>query len=153
MQALFSFYGRLARLPFFWCVVLVNVVLFVPVVIAMVENQASLPDDLIYAFAIVLMQGSQTANLVGAVLLIPVTWVSLAIAVKRLHDLGMTGAHVIWITAISIGSAAGFFTSPGTGVGLAISLVSFSILLWLLFAPGQPYENEYGPDPGGKDGI
>lgn len=46
---------------------------------------------------------------------------------RRLHDLGHSG----WPT-----------------IGLLIPIVNIFVALWIVFAPGKPDANEYGPPPG-----
>jgi uncharacterized membrane protein YhaH (DUF805 family) len=91
-------------------------------------------------------------NVATAILLVAVlsaagiilsAWGSLALTVKRLHDMGMTGAHILWITPIAFVS----YEAGEAAHSLVPKLVGVCIALWLLFAPGQAEDNEYGPAP------
>lgn len=55
--------------------------------------------------------------------LVPLIWVNTCIAVQRLHDIGRSG----WWALLML-----------------IPLVNVVLALYLLFAPGDPYDNEYG---------
>ncbi|WP_215241614.1 DUF805 domain-containing protein [Dyadobacter helix] len=75
-------------------------------------------------FAILVVLGAtfpntDMANLLQLILLIPLIWFLLAQGAKRCHDRGNFG---------------GFQIIP-------------FYLLWMMFAPGDPGENEYGPSP------
>jgi uncharacterized membrane protein YhaH (DUF805 family) len=52
---------------------------------------------------------------------------SVIVGVRRLHDLGHKG----W-----------------PAIGLFIPLMNAAVFLWLVFAPGNPHANRYGPAPG-----
>ena len=80
------------------------------------------------------------AGIVGAV------WCGLALTVKRLHDIGLSGGNAIWIIGLNVvGSVAG---EASSGLAIAFNLASLGVGLWLLFARGQSQANEYGPVPG-----
>lgn len=53
--------------------------------------------------------------------------VGIILARRRLHDLGKTG----WLSLLMLVPFVGFF-----------------FYLWLIFGPGDPHANEYGPPPG-----
>ncbi len=53
-------------------------------------------------------------------------WAAIAITVKRLHDLGRPGWHVLL---------------------MAIPLYNIYLGLTLIFVRGEAGDNEYGPDP------
>lgn len=57
-------------------------------------------------------------------------WVSTANAVRRLHDCGRTG----WLVLLGL-----------------LPLIGFALGLYLLFNPGDPLPNQYGPPPGAPD--
>lgn len=65
---------------------------------------------------------------------------------KRLHDLGLSGWHSAWIIAVWIFSNGTSETNPGV-VAIMLSMVSLLVGLWLIFAPGQPHANRFGPVP------
>lgn len=63
---------------------------------------------------------------------------SVVITVKRLHDLGLSGIHVIWIFGINLLTG---FTSLFDNIffqifSLIMALAQIGIALWLLFTPG-----------------
>jgi uncharacterized membrane protein YhaH (DUF805 family) len=105
-------------------------------------------------------------------------WVGIAVFGKRLHDagktawyhafvwalsfvLGMIGAVIIGLSAISAGIVSEFgdftleqiiaFLSVG---GFGLLLIGASYLVWIIYAiwlgfmPPDPGENQYGPPPG-----
>jgi uncharacterized membrane protein YhaH (DUF805 family) len=69
-------------------------------------------------------------------------WGGTVLTMKRLHDLGLSGVHVIWIWLINI--AAGELITLSPVLSILLGLVALGISLSLLFAPGQPYPNQYG---------
>lgn len=112
---------------------------------------------------------------VSWVLSLVLLWPGLAISVKRLHDIGLTG----WIAAIPYGvsivgtiamiASIGVTTfthieslnqedpaavmaavGPALGIGALILLVVVGFLLWFVFAPSQPGTNRFGPNPKGQ---
>ncbi len=83
------------------------------------------------------------------ILWIPMLWIGLAVAAKRLHDRGKSAWWLLPFYALpavldGIGSAIG-------GIGLLLSLASMAISIWALielgFLRGTPGANAYGPDP------
>lgn len=117
--------------------------------------------------------------LLGWIISIALIWPSVAIQVKRLHDMGKTGWLVIipWLATIvgfvmmimSVGLAA--FNNPeyfenlegedpamvlsilgGMMGGLAIMLlVNLAFLLWIGISDSQRGGNKYGPNPKGEN--
>lgn len=101
--------------------------------------------------------------LVSLVFFIP----SLSVLVRRLHDTGRSGKHVLWyyllamlyfivlITYVAICAVAGavsqlnsslpFLIVAGVGA-LGILIYALFMLVWCC-TKGTPGENEYGPDP------
>ena len=53
-------------------------------------------------------------------------WIALAASVRRCHDLGWSG----WWVLLAL-----------------IPIAAFAQGIWLLFAPGEEGENDYGPQP------
>ena len=72
------------------------------------------------------MTGGLLTLLFGLAMLIP----SLAVSVRRLHDVGKSGWFLLFIVVLLIG---------------------WIYLLYVYVQPGMPGPNEYGPDPKGAD--
>lgn len=112
--------------------------------------------------------------LLGALLSIALIWPSLAIAVKRLHDMGKSGwfAAIPWVVNIvgvcfafvtvgvtAITSAAALereepaailaLLGPVLGVLAVLALVNLGFLLWIGVTDSQPGDNRFGPNPKG----
>ena len=107
---LFTTKGRVNRAWYFWHVLL---------------------DDLVIAgMGAALVFASDTLALVFALPMAGVAlagaWAAIAITVKRLHDLGRPGWHVLL---------------------MAIPLYNIYLGLTLIFVRGEAGDNEYGPDP------
>lgn len=65
-------------------------------------------------------------SFLGLLLILALILPTIAISVRRLHDLGLTG----WLYLVMI-----------------IPCVNFAFLIYLLVAPGQPKDNQYGTNP------
>jgi uncharacterized membrane protein YhaH (DUF805 family) len=76
--------------------------------------------------AVVYYLGAEGTQLAGVVLLLLVamTWSQLALAAKRFHDLGKTGLASLL---------------------LFVPLAGLVVPFYLLFAPGEEQDNQYGP--------
>lgn len=110
----------------------------------------------------------------GFILSIALIWPNLAIAVKRLHDMGQSG----WLAAIPyvvafVGTIVAFsmmgfgalmnaerlenedpsailaLIGPAFGIFGLMALIGLGFLLWIGLTPGQPGTNRYGPNPKG----
>ena len=68
-------------------------------------------------------------------LLLASLWVNIALGVKRLHDMDMSGAHMVWIVI----SSAVVGAIPFIGL-----LFSLGLLLWLWCTPGTDGANRFG---------
>ncbi len=113
--------------------------------------------------------------IVGWIISLALLWPGLAITVKRLHDIGLSG----WIAAIPYGGTlvgcvvAGISmgaatlmnmqafenedptailaaVGPAMGIMGLVLLLIVGFLLWFVFAPGQPGTNRFGPNPKGE---
>ena len=112
--------------------------------------------------------------LIGFVISIGLIWPNLAITVKRLHDLGMSGwlaaipfvANVIGCIMIFVSVGASVFMNaaalenedpaaimalvgPMVGILGILLLVNFGFLLWVGLSEGKSGANKYGPNPKG----
>ncbi|WP_193177780.1 DUF805 domain-containing protein [Oricola nitratireducens] len=109
---LFGFRGRIGRKSF-W----LGALLMILIQAAVISRIVTIPED------------SPEIALWGLVLLaiwLASAWVALALAAKRLHDLGLPGMLAIC---------------------LLIPAISFIAFLLLAFLPSRPETNEYGPPP------
>jgi len=91
------------------------------------------------------MPSSQIVSTVlGLALLAP----SVSVMSRRLHDLGVSG----WLVAAIFGVYVVGFAISATGtpaIGSLIVLAMGVVVLGLVFVPGKPGENQYGPNPKG----
>lgn len=112
--------------------------------------------------------------LIGTVISIALIWPNLAITVKRLHDMGMSGwiaavpvvANIVGFIMMFVSLGASFFMNatalenedpaailallgPIFGILGLMLLVNFGFLLWTGLADSKPGSNKYGPNPKG----
>lgn len=128
---LFSFRGRINRKPY-W---IVSVALWVAVaVVVALGASGDFEFWLLAAFMI---------------LLIPIGWISVPLAAKRLHDRNKSA----WWLVVFYG-LPGLLESMRNLVGgaeIVLLIASMAISLWALvelgFLRGTPGPNDYGPDP------
>ncbi len=111
---------------------------------------------------------------VGILISIALIWPNLAIAVKRLHDMGKSGWLVVipWVVSIVGGIAAVSvmgvsalsnasaledgdpaaimaLLGPTMGIFAVVTLICLGFLLWIGLSEGQSGDNRYGPNPKG----
>lgn len=112
--------------------------------------------------------------LIGGLISLALIWPNLAIAVKRLHDMGKSGWLVVipWVAGI-IGAIAALATmgvsafanasaleagdpvailallGPVMGIVAVVGLICLGFLLWIGLSEGQAGDNRYGPNPKG----
>ena len=133
-QTLFGFKGRIARLPYFGYSLLAACVSGVSMLAGVYGFSTDSGGGAILGGLLLL------AGVVGSV------WAGLALNIKRLQDMGLSGVNAIWIVGLSVvGSVAGQASSM---IEIVCGLASIGVGLWILFTPGQPQANEYGPPPG-----
>jgi uncharacterized membrane protein YhaH (DUF805 family) len=128
LQRYLSFDGRLARLPFFIRGVYLSIAVSVVFVIAI---------PLFAAGSVYWWLGMLDA--IAGVALFGVGEASLT--VRRLHDLGLSGYHAIWVGAAEAGW---FVLSYGPPRVMFLALPLAAIGLWLLFWPGNGDVNRFG---------
>jgi uncharacterized membrane protein YhaH (DUF805 family) len=112
--------------------------------------------------------------LIGFLISIALIWPNLAITVKRLHDLGMSGwvaavpfvANIVGFIMIFVSVGASVFMNatalenedpaailaligPAIGILGLLLLVNFGFLLWVGLVDGKPGSNKYGSNPKG----
>ncbi|WP_339913285.1 DUF805 domain-containing protein [uncultured Brevundimonas sp.] len=110
--------------------------------------------------------------ILGGLIALVLIWPNLAIAVKRLHDMGQTGwlvaiPWVVTIVALVVGiGTIGFsaitnataldnedpaaifaLLAPAMGMMAVICLVNLGFLLWIGLSSGTTGDNRFGPDP------
>jgi uncharacterized membrane protein YhaH (DUF805 family) len=111
MKTLLTTHGRLSRKQYFFSTTIIVAVTYAFMFIG---------------FLGVSKQGVEVAGKVGVVVAMISAVAQLAVAIRRLHDLGRPGKH-LWLVLV-----------PFYGL---------YFLLILSFAPGAPGTNSYGPDP------
>ncbi|MDB5488714.1 MAG: yhaH [Reyranella sp.] len=117
---LFSFQGRVNRAPY-WYVHLIIVAVEVAFLTAIMVPVILANDPELLADSAVAI------NLVGALIFIPMFWISLAVTVKRCHDRDKSGWWMLIMLVPLIG-----------GIWFIIDVG---------FLPGTPGPNRFGPDP------
>src|SRR5581483_602948 len=132
MDRYLSFEGRLARLPFFGRGVFLSA-------IAGAFAMASIPffsrEGLWWWLGILIVAAAFVLLSVGDVSLV----------IRRLHDLGLSGYHAIWVFAAEAIWAPLSYGPPEVMLaGLPLAGVG----LWLLFWPGNRGPNRFGEKPG-----
>jgi uncharacterized membrane protein YhaH (DUF805 family) len=110
--------------------------------------------------------------LLGGLICLALIWPHLAIAVKRLHDMGKSGwlAAIPWVVSVvglfvglgmvgfsAISNAAALdnedpaailaLIAPAFGMFGLIILINLAFLLWIGLTPGSNGDNRHGPDP------
>lgn len=130
---LFGLTGRISRLTYFGGGLVLAVVTLVPIVGGMLMLRSAGP-------WVVPGAALAVAGVVGAI------WNTIALTVKRLHDLGLSGANAVWVLGLNVGGSV--VGQASEELAIAFGLASIGVGLWLLLTPGQPLTNEYGPIPG-----
>jgi uncharacterized membrane protein YhaH (DUF805 family) len=117
LKGFLSFKGRMARIPYFCFSFTVFMAIFV----------------LSYLWGLYVVSGPWLIleTLAVALICLLASWANLAITTKRLHDLGLSGWHMLWMF---IPTVLPFFT-PNTYLVLGSWLTSALISLWLIFMP------------------
>ena len=112
--------------------------------------------------------------LVGFIISIGLIWTNLAITVKRLHDMGLSGwvavvpvvANIVGFIMMFVSLGASFFMNatalenedpaailallgPIFGILGLMLLVNFGFLLWTGLVDSKPGSNKYGSNPKG----
>jgi uncharacterized membrane protein YhaH (DUF805 family) len=132
-QKVFDFDGRIGRFAYLLYTILNWLVTAILVVAGLVLTRPGL--TLIPGILLVV------AAMVGLI------WVNLALTVKRLHDTGHSGVHVIWIALLVGVAVASAYSNPGLAFVLLVAIVG--IFCWLVYAAGDEGRNLFGPAPNG----
>jgi uncharacterized membrane protein YhaH (DUF805 family) len=137
LQKLFSFQGRLRRRDY-W---LYNILLVLGALVVLVP----------VILALGLAADDARLSLLGLIL----TWPSMALLVKRIHDRDKTGrmALIYWIPSL-VSTGLSFIPEFGLGgLKVFLDIGTGMIGLWFLvefgFMDGTQGPNEYGPSPKG----
>lgn len=148
-----NFKGR-ARRSEYWYFTLMNVI--IGIVLTMFDSFLGLKI------------GNSDSGILNSIYGLAVFLPGLAVAVRRLHDIGKSGKllllfyiGIIVLVGIMIASGLSLFTGGGTpgGLGFFIPiLLIFALAIWLLIllcTAGDVGPNNYGPDPksDGSEGI
>lgn len=128
----FSLDGRLARIPFFVRGIRLQIVI-----------------QLLFYLSIPFFSSGTKVGYRSGVLIVSVCVGmgcagQLSLFLRRLHDLGLSGYHLIWITVAQIGAF------PLSFRPLRVALVSLPLAavgVWLLFWPGNEEANRFGEVP------
>jgi uncharacterized membrane protein YhaH (DUF805 family) len=134
LEAFFLLSGRLGRLAYFGYSLVFGVVLVVIALVLILPTRNS-------------PNGPMVLIVVGIILGLIALWGGIALSVKRLHDLDMSGWHYAWMVVLP-----GILNAIGNlGHMLAVSIVAlvFSLAVWiyLQFWPGTDGMNRYGYRP------
>lgn len=124
-EALFAVKGRIGRGPF---------------VALTVIGWAMSFGFVRYNPLLVLQHGLPQTYLVLGLALLPV-WISIAITMKRLHDVGLSGLNTIWIGLLGMFGDPLAIHSP---LLLAAAAISISAQIWLCIQQGNRSANRLG---------
>jgi uncharacterized membrane protein YhaH (DUF805 family) len=131
LQRYLSFSGRLGRLLFFARSVFLGVA---AAALAMVSIPFFSQGGLWWWVGILDVIGALALLILGIASLI----------VRRLHDLGLSGYHAIWVGAADAGWGVLSYGPPQIMLaGLPLAAISF----WLAFWPGNAESNRFGERP------
>lgn len=149
MEKYADFTGRAPRAEYWWYV-LGLVIAFI--IARIIDSILGLSHMIFYVYG-------PLALLLWLATIVP----SLAVGVRRLHDTGRTGWWVLlpivpYALAIILGGPAILAGGMAAGLGLAallllVGFVCAILLLIFMILPGQPGQNQYGPNPYGEGGT
>jgi uncharacterized membrane protein YhaH (DUF805 family) len=127
---LFSFRGRINRMPYWLVSLAMLIVMAVP-------------------FAFVATSGVWPSAMLLLLLLIPWMWIGMALGAKRLHD---RNKSAWWLVILYV--LPGILEGIGEFAGdaeVVLLIASWALSIWALvelgFLRGTPGPNDYGPDP------
>lgn len=114
------------------------------------------------AVAAAMLVSSPVLHFLLAVVKLASLWIATAAAIKRLHDLGLSGWWVpggiliqfVWTLVACFASFLVFgeaIANIGSGefivYAVAVMALPLAVTVWLHFAPGTVGPNKYGPEP------
>jgi uncharacterized membrane protein YhaH (DUF805 family) len=143
---LFSFNGRINRGKYWFAVLIYLVVWIAFIALCLIWLGGTNIDNLLSFAGTALLLW-----LIGFVLFIVLTWSSLAVGIKRLHDRDKSGWWILlfWLGPSVLGGWQ--TTAPDMGASLVLALAAGVIAIWgfveLGCLRGTPGPNRYGPDP------
>ena len=79
--------------------------------------------------------------MLGLPILVAAVWAGIALGVKRLHDMDMSGAHLIWVYLDPV--VAGALLDP-VRTHLLGMVMWLGVTLWLWCTPGTNGANRFG---------
>lgn len=85
---------------------------------------------IIYMLCMIVTYAFEEYSPIWGLLIIPLVWFWFAQLCKRFHDRNESGLHILF---------------------LIIPLYNLYVILMQFFADGDPYENDYGQDPKGRN--
>ena len=132
LEHYFSFQGRLGRVPFFVRTLYLTIA-------AWIVTFAAIP---LFSTDTRLGWWAGLAVVIAGLAMLIVGLVS--IIVRRLHDLGLSGYHAIWVGMAEAGWGALSYGPPGV---ILLALPLLAIDLWLIFWPGNAGANRFGEAP------
>lgn len=130
-RAIFSFHGRIGRIPFLILEVMS---------IYVIAGATALG---LYALAFLQSGLLSVSSLIAAAMLAVLgVWVGVSALVKRLHDIGLGGVHASRMYGLYYGSNIAALHSKA--IWLSMVVVGAGVHLWVLLKPGQAEANRYG---------
>ena len=134
LEAWFIWSGRIGRLAYFGYSILLGVILCVVGLVLLLPTRNSPNGETVTIVVVILL---------GAIAL----YAGFCLAVKRLHDLDLSGWHYAWMILVpslfnGIGSAAHMLAFSIVG-----SVFSMGVGVYLLFWPGTDGTNNFGYKP------
>lgn len=141
VDILFSRDGRIGRLMYFLASLALQVLVSVAAFLLAVLLGMSVALAAITAG--ILSPGAILVGLMFLALFLGAFYVGVNLTAKRLHDMGQSGKHALWIQGAGLMfNLLGNIGHPG--LALIFALVALCGGLWVLFTPGEPGPNRYG---------
>ena len=127
VHRLFGFDGRVGRLGYLLFTVLYLVIAALP---AGAGVLVSVPDSYLS-----ILSGFALAAVIGA-------WGCLALTTQRLHDLGYSGLHTVWIAGLAI--VAAWLDDRHPGLSMVVIAGLALLALGMVLVPGEKDLNRFG---------
>lgn len=139
LQRYFVFYGRSPRAEYWYFWLLQMILSIITVMVDLVLG----------------LGGPEAPLSTNLLLVLALFFPSLAVTVRRLHDINRSGWTVLVYGVASVAAAiVGGVVGALAGIGVvlmlvAVALVSINFVI-MMATDGSPGENHYGPDPYGR---